>query len=390
MPNTVHISLCFGSETYQIGELSSQGGKSILAIHGLPFSIPGMAVGTTQFFDNAPPFWIRDILPDAWGEMVMLHEMAKAGIKRSEITLAHKLSYVGVSGLGAWQFQPEQTFKEGEVVRDVDWLREQAIQLLNHQTDVNLDWMVGSLSLGGARPKLFVDLVDGHVSLERLAKDRDWILKFPGLRDAPDDGNWEFMYTQIASKFGLNIPPHDLVNGKYFATKRFDKLANERFIVRTLSGINQKLHTDMMGNSYESAMDVVQDMSAERMRQFLKLAIFNAVMINRDDHAKNISYLFDKHGRIKDAPFYDLTYSPVLGVHGISLNRESWFGYHDVVEVFSLFGLSKKQIDGVISELQDILFSSWNQFLSHAGIELTDRTHQRQTEIFAEMMKWKH
>ena len=88
MHNTVQISLCFGADIFQVGELSSQSGRSVLAIQSLPFPIPGMAVGNSQFLDSAPPFWIRDVLPDAWGEMVMLHEMAKAGIKRSEISLA--------------------------------------------------------------------------------------------------------------------------------------------------------------------------------------------------------------------------------------------------------------------------------------------------------------
>ena len=386
MSNTILISLCFGSANYQVGELSSYGGRSILAIQSLPFPIPGMAVGTSQFLDNAPPFWIRDLLPDAWGEMVMLHEMAKAGIKRSEISLAHRLSYVGSSGLGAWQFLPERNFPGGEIVRDLEWIRDQAMRLLKHQSGVDLDWMVGSVSLGGARPKLFVDLANGQISLGRLAKDRDWILKFPGVSDAPDDGNWEYMYARIASEYGLNVPAHTLVDGKYFATQRFDKSGQDRFIVRTLSGINQKPHTDNIGNSYESAIDAIPDMSAERVRQFLKLAIFNSIMVNRDDHAKNISYVIDKHGKMKDSPFYDLTYSPALGVHGISLNRESWFEFQDVVEAFSLFGLSKKQIAFAVTELQDILVS-WSKFAQESGLEASDRMTERHSEILSGLSK---
>jgi len=389
MSNTVFISLNFGTAILPIGELSSHGGKSILKIQSLPFPIPGMAVGTTQFLDSDPPFWIRDILPDAWGEMVMLHEMSKAGFKRSEITLAHRLSYVGNSGFGAWQFLPEHNFRGGEFVSDIDWIREQATRLLKHESGVNLDWMAGSVSLGGARPKLFIDLEDGQISLARLAKDRDWIVKFPGITDAPDEGSWEYLYARIATQYGLKISPHALINGKYFATKRFDKCGQERLIVRTLSGINQKSHTDSMGNSYESAIDAVQDMSFGRTSQYLKLVIFNSVMVNRDDHAKNISYLINQHGTIADAPFYDLTYSPALGIHGMSLNRESWFGYHDVVEVFSLFGLSKKQIAMSITELRDVL-ADWPKFVQESGIEASQRLSERHAEIasgLAEMVR---
>lgn len=386
MNNSVSISLNFGAQSYTVGELSSRSGRSILNIKSLPFPIPGMGVGITYFPDNTPPFWIRDALPDAWGERVMLHEMEKAGLKSSEITLALRLSYVGNSGLGAWQFLPERHFSSGEFVRDIEWIREQATKLLKHEPSVNLDWMVGSISLGGARPKLFVDLDGNQISLERIAKERDWLVKLPGVNDAPDDGQWEYMYAKIAKAYGLHIPEYALIHGKYFASKRFDKIGHKRWIVRTLSGINQKPHQDNMGNNYESAMDTLPDMSFDRINQYLKLVVFNSVMINRDDHAKNISYLIDAHGRMTDAPFYDLTYAPSLGGHGISLNRESWFGIEDILEIFQIYGLSKKQIILAITELKDTI-APWQRWVQESGIEDTYRLHERHSEILSELKK---
>ena len=94
----------------------------------------------------------------------------------------------------------------------------------------------------------------------------------------------------------------------------------------------------------------------------------------------------DKHGKMKDAPFYDLTYSPALGVHGISLNRESWFEFQDVVEAFSLFGFSKKQIAFAVTELQDILVS-WSKFAQESGLEASDRMTERRSEILSGLSK---
>lgn len=85
---------------------------------------------------------------------------------------------------------------------------------------------------------------------------------------------------------------------------------------------------------------------------------------------------------MKDAPFYDLTYSPALGIHGISLNRESWFGYQDVVEAFSLFGISEKQIALAIAELRDVL-ADWSKFVQEAGIHASERLSERHAEIFS-------
>ena len=40
-----------------------------------------------------------------------------------------------------------------------------------------------------------------------------------------------------------------------------------------------------------------------------RLAVFNVLAHNRDDHAKNFSFLMDEQGEWKVAPAYDLTFS---------------------------------------------------------------------------------
>jgi serine/threonine-protein kinase HipA len=40
-----------------------------------------------------------------------------------------------------------------------------------------------------------------------------------------------------------------------------------------------------------------------------RLAVFNVLAHNRDDHAKNFSFLMDENGEWKLAPGYDLTFS---------------------------------------------------------------------------------
>lgn len=40
-----------------------------------------------------------------------------------------------------------------------------------------------------------------------------------------------------------------------------------------------------------------------------RLAVFNVMAHNRDDHAKNFSYLMNEEGQWKLSPTYDLTFS---------------------------------------------------------------------------------
>ena len=45
------------------------------------------------------------------------------------------------------------------------------------------------------------------------------------------------------------------------------------------------------------------------MRAAYRLAVFNVLSHNRDDHAKQFSFLMDRAGEWKAAPAYDLVYS---------------------------------------------------------------------------------
>lgn len=47
-------------------------------------------------------------------------------------------------------------------------------------------------------------------------------MKFRHTYDPKDMGRMEYKYNEVARKCGINVPDYKLLDGKYFASKRFD------------------------------------------------------------------------------------------------------------------------------------------------------------------------
>lgn len=61
----------------------------------------------------------------------------------------------------------------------------------------------------------------------------------------------------------------------------------------------------------------------EAYEKVFRLACFNVLAHNRDDHSKNFSFLMNKNGNWQFAPAYDLTFSSSShGQHSTTINGE--------------------------------------------------------------------
>lgn len=100
----------------------------------------------------------------------------------------------------------------------------------------------------------------------------------------------------------------------YFATKRFDRKESEggmtRFHVHTAGGL---LHSDFRTPSldYEDLLALTEIMTRDirEVEKMYRHAVFNVMSHNRDDHAKNFSFVMDFKGEWKLSPAYDITFS---------------------------------------------------------------------------------
>ena len=259
----------------------------------------------------------EDSLPDGYGLYLLDRILRKQGSSLEELTPLQRLSIIGNGGMGALTYQPVMTgFQaqaelEGE--QQLDFLQEEALKVLSEKSggDASLLYY-NSANSGGARPKTVMRAQDGS----------HWLVKFRHTYDPADIGHTELLYMQTARECGITIPRIGLVRDKYFAIERFDYARDgKRLHVLTASALlktdfrNQDIdYTNLLALTGYLTQDPVQ------VEEMFRRMVMNLVAVNRDDHAKNFSFIFDA-GKWSLAPAYDITYSPAgtNGEHATSL-----------------------------------------------------------------------
>ena len=128
----------------------------------------------------------------------------------------------------------------------------------------------------------------------------------------------------MAKEAGIEMPSVHLFPSRegpgYFAAKHFDRDENQRFHMHTACGL---LHTDFRHPSldYDDLIGLSSIMTRDirECEKMFRYAVFNVLAHNRDDHAKNFSFLMDSQGQWKLSPAYDLTFSS-----GPRVNKAPW------------------------------------------------------------------
>lgn len=136
------------------------------------------------------------------------------------------------------------------------------------------------------------------------------------------------------SKWRNQIVPVRNMRG-YFGTRRFDRALKEdgkdrRIHVISAAGLLETSHRDLTLD-YDILMKACLKLTGDfqEIEKLYRLMCFNVFAHNRDDHAKNFSFLYDEpEKRWKLSPAYDLTYSHSIGgehatsVHGTAKIRQ--------------------------------------------------------------------
>lgn len=107
---------------------------------------------------------------------------------------------------------------------------------------------------------------------------------------------------------------------RLFGTRRFDRALKEdgkerRIHVISAAGLLETSHRDLTLD-YDILMKACLKLTGDfqEIEKLYRLMCFNVFAHNRDDHAKNFSFLYDEpEKRWKLSPAYDLTYSHSIG-----------------------------------------------------------------------------
>ena len=83
--------------------------------------------------------------------------------------------------------------------------------------------------------------------------------------------------------------------------------------------------------------------------------VFNVICVNKDDHAKNFSFLCD-NGKWTLAPAYDITYSPegIRGEHATSVRYSGNPSLEDIISAGTGIRITRKRCIEIIEEIESV------------------------------------
>ena len=333
-----------------------------------PFSLPlekKVFVPDKSYFNGLFGVF-SDSLPDAWGQILLNRMLRKNGIREDSITVIDRLALVGNTGLGALEYEPDYDFETIQDSKDLDYLAEQCRLVLEKGDtgDLDLLYKMGGTS-GGARPKVMTKI-----------NQKDWIIKFPSNVDRKNIGEMEYDYAKCAEKCGIYMTetklfPSNICSG-HFGITRFDRQeqggAVKKIHMVTAAAL---LEADYRSPclDYHTLMKLTKILTQENnhdIENMFRRVCFNVFAHNRDDHAKNFSFLYhDEEDRWRLSPAYDLTYSNTYyGEHTTSVDGNGANpGEKELLQVGLKAGMKKSVCMDIIEQIRDMVQNDLQKYM---------------------------
>ena len=292
-------------------------GLNLSPIH-LPLKV-GVQIFNRDSFEGLPGLF-DDSLPDGWGRMLFDRTLRAQGILPKQVTPLDRLALTGKSGMGALTYEPDHSGQVGNDEIDLDWLATQSAEVLEGASELVLaELLTLNGSSAGARPKALIGFDLERARVMHGAADmpdvfEPWLVKFSNTQDGSDAGAIEYVYAEMARRAGLEISMTHLFaankSAGYFGTKRFDRVDREHLHMHTACGL---LHSDYRTPAldYEDLIELTSLLTRDvrETHKMFRIAVFNVLAHNRDDHSKNFSFLMNEVGEWRLSPAYDLTFS---------------------------------------------------------------------------------
>lgn len=285
----------------------------------------------------------EDSLPGGYGEYLLRKVLKNSGIAPQGLTAVQWLSIVGSSGMGALCYVPETKLLREDSQRSFDEMQQMALDVLSERTEENADMLYfKSGNSGGVRPKCIFSDTDGH-----------WLVKFRHTYDPKNIGQLEYDYNKVARQCGIDVPEFKLIEGKYFAVRRFDIENDVRLHVVTASALlNEPITPPKM--EYHNLLQLTGYLtqSPKAVEQQFRRMAFNVFAHNMDDHARNFSFIC-RDGKWSLAPAYDLTNDATLGEHASTINFKGLPTDEDMITVGMNIRMSRELCQQIIEEVKE-------------------------------------
>lgn len=403
--SAIKVSLDFGDQRQTVGRLASNNGIIYYeyndqfvhsGIEISPFRLP-LKRGLTEF--PLRPFSglagvFSDSLPDGWGRLLFDRMMRTHNILPANISPLDRLAHVGVHGMGALIYEPDCSPSATPDPIDLDKLATQAVEVMEGSAEEVIEELLTlNGSSAGTRPKALINVDSNLHNISYGTGESNnglepWLVKFPNSHDGTDAGAIEYVYALMAKEAGVIMPKVHLFSSQkgsgYFSIKRFDRDGNKRLHTHTASGI---LHSDFRTPSldYQELLTLTGALTKDirEVEKMYRLAVFNVLAHNRDDHGKNFSFIMNETGEWKLSPAYDLTFSS--GPRGEQSTMVMGEGKNPSIKDLIKLGLDAKLPNQVVIEAIDktkFALSHWKKLatkfqVSKPNIKLIDRQTQQ-------------
>lgn len=357
-------------------------GKSYLensaAIPLSPFELPLQSGVFSPHGMNSIHSCLRDASPDAWGRQLI-------DFKYTELQ-SNELDYLLLSNsnrIGALDFQQSSTLYKARESQNASL--EQLLEVTKRIEEGKpipdeLDFaLLRGTSIGGARPKAIIQ----H-------NGKEYIAKFGLSHDRYNVIKAEYIGMQLAKKLGLNVPNVSLTKAlekDVFLVERFDRDypphdgVTRRLMLSGLSLLNLN-EMEARYASYCDLADVIRqnfDKPNVQLLELYKRLIFNVLIGNTDDHARNHSAFWDGK-KLQLTPAYDLCpqlrsgqeATQAMAINGIQGNLSTLVNIASISERFQITPHAAREIiENIISNLE----ANWKIVCEEA--ELPDLEQQR-------------
>ncbi|MEX2487227.1 MAG: HipA domain-containing protein [Nitriliruptoraceae bacterium] len=324
---------------------------------------------------------IRDAGPDAWGQRVIMRRLTRRHDVRDQdpghLSLLTTLLASGSDRPGALDFQASaDTYVPRTHHATLEQLQQAAGAVeagapIDEELATALE--AGS-SAGGARPK--ATLVDG---------DKHLIAKFSSITDASPVIKAEAVAMELARRVGLHVAGTELirVGGRdVLLVERFDRgPGGRRHAFVSALTIAQEAEMNARYVTYTGFADQLRARAAARadtLRELFSRIVFNVLVGNTDDHARNHAAFCDGHGGLVLTPAYDIcpqkrtgqeaSQAMAFGADGQKLSQVA-----ACLDAARFYELTERQAREVIDRQLDVIGDQWHDAADAATLTATER-----------------
>ena len=313
-----------------------------------PFELPlrsGVFIAKPRPFDGGFGVF-DDCLPDGWGLLILDRYLQQHGINTRTLTLLDRLAFVGSTGRGALEFRPDKSVVSKQEYADFEKLALEAERILDSEEYIGEgieEFQQRGGSPGGARPKIFTQY-----------NGKEWLVKFRAKQDPTSIGRDEYKYSLLAKECGIEMPETQLFEDKYFGVERFDRTTDGKLHVVSIAGlIGADYRVPSIDYTHIFQVCAALTHSIAELWKVYRLMVFNYLIENKDDHAKNFSFIY-RNDNWHLSPAYDLLPSNGMnGFHTTSINDNIVPTTDDLIAVAVKSGLNKKEALLIFEEMNN-------------------------------------